>query len=198
MDNRLLRFLGRRGRLDVLQAMRDDPREVWHIRELAHAAGVNAMTASRAVEELEAMDAVEVLRPGREMQVTWRRAVASRFLRTLQVPDLPRRSADTFEDHYRPPRRHRIVAALYHWHDRGDDPGDPQDPIRVAIIVRRDEDVANDAIGPALDAVRRRGLPVPLAETVPQEMLGDDRQSRAILAGRRLDPQRRVLPATGL
>lgn len=183
MDNPLLRFLGRRGRPAVVTAVLAAPREVWHVRELADAADVSPMTASRALGELAALGAVELLRPGRDVQATWRPAApAARFLRTLHAPDLRHDAAHRFAAHYDVPQG---VTGLRWWQHPDEDPGDPHAPTRIAILVQDDdaEEAALEAIGPALDAVRARGIPVPLAETVQAGMLGDDGVSQAVRDG---------------
>lgn len=88
-DNPILLVLGRRGRGAVVEALVRNPRRAWSVRDLARLADVQPMAASRAVRELEALGAVEIVRPGREAQVRFLpRSVAGAFLSTLEVPDL--------------------------------------------------------------------------------------------------------------
>lgn len=89
-DNPLLAFLGRRGRGAVVEALRRNPARALHVRELARLADVAPMVASRAVRELRALNAIEVVRRGRELAVRLDPgSVSGRFLAEVQAPDPP-------------------------------------------------------------------------------------------------------------
>lgn len=173
----LLTFLGHRGRLAVAKALAAWPQREWNLRALAAAAAVHPVVAGRAVRELEALAAADVLRPGRDLVVRWRpQAPAAAFLAGLEVPDLHGMAADAFRATFRPP----LGAMAVRWHH-------PEDvgpsPLRIAVLVRRDEEAALEAVGPALDAVRAAGLPAPHLTTVPHALLGDDPVSQAVRRG---------------
>jgi hypothetical protein len=183
-DNPLLAVLGRRGRGAVVEALRRGPARSWTVRDLARFADVDPMASSRAVRELAALGAVEVLRPGRSALVRWRPdSPAGRFLDALQAPDLRRGAAEAFASAYgRPPG----VAAVLLWRDPADDPADPRAPARIALVAR-DPEAALELAGPALDAVARGGHPqVEATAWSPAALRGDDPVARAIRAGARL------------
>ena len=127
------------------------------MRELAGLAGVAPIVASRAVRELEALGAVEALRPGRDSRVRFLpQAAAGAFLAGLQVPDLRAQAGRAFATSLKAPAG---TVTVLRWQQPGDDPADPRCPVRVAVVVRRNEAEAADAAGAALDAVRAAGLP---------------------------------------
>lgn len=89
-DNPLLAFLGKRGRGAVVEALRRNPNRPLHVRELARLADVAPMVASRAVQELVRLRAVEVSRDGRLVAVRLDPgSPAGAFLATVQAPDPP-------------------------------------------------------------------------------------------------------------
>ncbi len=177
-DHPLLTVLGRRGRGAVLDVLMD--RQHHSIRGLARAADVPPATAARAVQELEVLGAVEVLRPGRDAQVRLRADTAiGGALFHLRLPDLRPSAAIAFAQAYTGPAR-----AMLRWQAPDDVPSDPLCPTRIAIITP-DIDDALDAVGPALDAVEAAGWPAPeVAAWAPDELDRDDPIGAAILAGR--------------
>lgn len=180
-DHPLLTVLGRRGRGAVLDAVLGAPERTWTVRDLARAAELHPMVASRSVHELAALGIVEAFRPGRAMRIRLLPdSAAARIAAALHVPDLRRRGADTFAAAYAGPSRARLV----HWQEHGDDPADPLCPCRVAVLVRGGDDDAFDAVGPALDAVAEAGWPRPDVTVLVRSMLADDPASRAVRAGR--------------
>lgn len=89
-DNPLLAFLGRSGRGAVVEALRRNPGRPLHVRELARLADVAPMVATRAIRELDALRAVEVVRRGREVAVQLDpSSKAGAFLATVTAPDPP-------------------------------------------------------------------------------------------------------------
>lgn len=89
-DNPLLAFLGKRGRGAVVEALRRNPGHPLHVRELARLADVAPMVASRAVRELQALGAVEVVRQRREVVARLDATTkAGAFLAAVEVPDPP-------------------------------------------------------------------------------------------------------------
>lgn len=89
-DNPLLAFLGRRGRGAVVEALRRNPGRALHVREVARLADVAPMVASRAVRELQALNAVAVSRRGRLLAVRLDAAgPAGAFLLSFAPPDPP-------------------------------------------------------------------------------------------------------------
>lgn len=89
-DNPLLAFLGRRGRGAVVEALRRNPNRALHVRELARLADVAPMVVTRAVRELEALQALEVQRRGREVLVRLDATTkAGGFLAVVTAPDPP-------------------------------------------------------------------------------------------------------------
>ncbi len=187
-DNPLLTLLGRRGRGAVVDALRADPKRTWTVRELARAADVPVITASRAVRELDSLGVVDAFRPGRDKHIRWEAdsAVAQALL-PFVVPDLRRESVQSFADAYTGPSGSRLV----HWQLAEDDAADPACPSRVAVLVPRldVEDDAVDAIGPALDEVAAQGWPRPQVTTHWVDSLGDDAVARSVRAGRPLRPR---------
>lgn len=181
-DHPLLTVLGRRGRGAVLDAVLAAPERTWAVRDLARAADVHPMVASRAVGELAALGIVEAFRPGRAMRVRFLpESAASRIAAALELPDLRRHAADTFAHGYDGPPRARLL----HWAEDGDDPADPLVPCRVAVLVPDDDqDDAFDAVGDALDAVVAAGWPRPDVTVLGRSLLGDDPASQAVRAGR--------------
>lgn len=180
-DNPLLTFLGRRGRGAVVDALRGDPERSWNVRDLARAADVPVITASRTVRELEALGVVDAYRPGRDKVVRWEpgSAVAQALL-PFVVPDLRGESARAAAAALVLPPGARAV----HWRMPDDDTADPSCPTRVAVLCRNaDEDDVLDAIGPALDAVADAGWPRPEVTVVPRSMLGNDVTSDAVRSG---------------
>lgn len=184
-DNPLLTLLGRKGRGVVVDTLRNDPDRTWTVRDLARAADVPVITASRAVRELDALGVVDAFRPGRDKHIRWdpQSAVATALL-PFVVPDLRQRSAAGFAAAFRTPPGGRLVT----WRLAGDDPADPTCPTRVAIILRAasDEEEVLDAIGPALDAVADEGWPRPEVTTYVARELGDDEVAKAVRSGRPL------------
>lgn len=175
-------FLGRRGRAEVVAALRT--RATWSIAALAHAAQVHPVVAGRAVRELEALAAVDVFRPGRDAVVRFRpESRAGRFLASLDPPDLHAEAARAFAAAFQAPGT-RVVR----WRMPQDDPLDPLVPLRLALVHRGDPDAALEASGPALDAVRAQGLPAPDLMPVARAGLGDDEVARAIRAGTVVGP----------
>jgi len=179
----ILTVLGRRGRYAAARALAAGGGRSWNLRELARAGGVDPVTAGRAVRDLEALAAVEILRPGRDLSVRWRPgSVAAQTLAAVDVPDLPGMTAAAFATAFPAPRG----AVLVLWSRNGDDPADPRTPTRIAVV-GGDEEAALEAIGPALDAVRAAGLPAPDVTTLPRAMLEqDDPDAEAVRAGTRL------------
>lgn len=176
-DLALLRLLGRRGRHAVVQALAAGPGP-RPLQELAQHAGVHPVVAGRAVRELEAVGAAESARSGRTLVVRFRvDSVAGAWLASLRIPDLLAQAAHRFADAYRV-RGVRLVR----WREPAEDPGDPGTPCRIALLCR-DADAAMDGVGPALDAVRDAGLPVPDVLAVPRDLVSDDPVSHAVLAG---------------
>lgn len=184
-DNPLLTLLGRKGRGAVVDALRADPDRTWTIRDLARAADVPPITASRAVRELDALGVVDAFRPSRDMHVRWDpdSAVAQALL-PFVVPDLRAESVRAFVASFEGPSG----ARLQWWALSDDDPADPRTPSRVAVLLRSaaDEEDALDAIGPALDAVADAGWPRPEVTTFITDRLGDDEVARAVRGGRPL------------
>lgn len=184
--NPLLTVLGRRGRGAVIDALRDRPEATWNVRDLARAADVAPMVASRAVAELAALGVVERFRPGRDMVVRWRsETAASKALAAFDPPDVRQAGVHAFASSY--PRRpgRRVVA----WTAPSDDPRDPLCPSRVAIIVdaQAEEEVALDDVGQALDATYQGGWPIPDATVfVRADLAAGDPLALAVLAGRSL------------
>ena len=89
-DNPLLAFLGKRGRGAVVEALRRNRGRPLHVRELARLADVAPMVASRALRELQALNAVEVSRRGKLVTVRLDDAgPAGAFLASVRVPDPP-------------------------------------------------------------------------------------------------------------
>ena len=89
-DNPLLAFLGKRGRGAVVEALRRNPNRGLHVRELARLADVAPMVVTRAVRELEALNAVRAVRKGRDVTVRLDPATkAGQFLTTVTAPDPP-------------------------------------------------------------------------------------------------------------
>jgi hypothetical protein len=184
-DNPLLTFLGRRGRGAVVDALRMNPEKTWTVRELARIADVPAITASRAVKELDALGVVDAFRPGRNKHIRWEtESAVAQALVPFVVPDLRGEAAVRFAAAFMGPTGARPVS----WHLIGDDIADPNCPTRVAILLRSydDEDDALDAIGPALDVVAESGWPRPSVTTIVKSELGDDEVAQAIRAGRPL------------
>lgn len=177
-DNALLTVLGRRGRGAVVEALRADPHATWTVREIARAADVAPMTASRAIKELAALGVLDVFRPGRDMVVRWEQdAAASRVLADLVVPDFKAEGVAQFAEAY--PRR------VVQWVHPDDEPSDPLTPARLAVIVRSGEDEALDDVGPALDAVHAAGWPRPEVTVFRRDDLDlDDPVAMAVLEGR--------------
>ena len=88
-DNPLLAFLGKRGRGAVIEALRRNPRPL-HVRELARLADVAPIVASRALRELQALAAVEVVRQGQQVLVRLDAgSKAGAFLASVEVPGPP-------------------------------------------------------------------------------------------------------------
>jgi len=181
LDNPLLTLLGRRGRGAVVEALRRAPRRSWTVRDLARFADVPPAVASRAARELAALGAVGFQRPGRDGAVRFLpESRAGAWLAALDAPDVRGETARAFAAAYRPVAG---FVGLRRWTDPGDDPVSPLAPCRIAVLVRRGEEAAVDAIGPALDAVREAGLPAPEAAVFRVDRLGDDAMGQAILAG---------------
>ncbi|MES2153653.1 MAG: hypothetical protein V4510_00775 [bacterium] len=89
VENPLLAFLGRRGRGAVVEALRRNPARLWSVRDLARFADVAPMVASRAARELQALGALDVVRPGREVRMRFLPdSPAGFFLANLEVPDV--------------------------------------------------------------------------------------------------------------
>ena len=154
--NPILTFVGRRGRLDVVTAIRGGHNSV---RSAARAAAVPHTVANRTVRELRAFGAVDVLRPGRNAKVTWLgNSPAAQFLETLQPPNLAGQTTVAF-------RAAMPDYDVVRWQMDNDRPDDPHTPIRLAVLVGGSEDAALDAIGPALDAVEEAMLPAPTVTT---------------------------------
>ncbi len=183
-DNPLLTVLGRRGRGAIIDVLASRPDTHWSVRDLARGAGVAAMVASRAVTELQALGAVEYLRPGRDGRVRWLAdAPAARALAAIDPPDLRRAAAQTFAGAYHAPSGARRVLL---WQAAHENPADPLVPTRLAILALDDdaEEDALDAAGPALDAIRAAGLPAPDVTTLLAESLDDrDPAAAAVRAG---------------
>lgn len=185
-DNPLLTVLGRRGRGAVIAVLRDTPARPWNVRDLARAADVNAMTASRTVKELSALGVVESYRPGRDLVVRWRASSAgAAVIAALDPPDLLAEGCRTFAGAYSGPHD----GPLRRWFQPGDQAADPLVPARLAVLVATDadEDEAWDAVGPALDAVEAAGWARPEVGVQVRTNLDEgDAVAAAILAGRPL------------
>ncbi len=184
-DNPLLTLLGRRGRGAIVDALRREPQRTWTVRDLARAADVPVITASRTVKELDALGVVDSFRPGRDMHIQWDPGSAvAQALQPFVVPDLRGESVRRFAASYDGPAGVRLVE----WQLPADDVADPMIPSRVAVLLRRasDEDDALDAIGPALDAVADQGWPRPVVTVMAAASLGEDAVAKAIRAGRPL------------
>jgi hypothetical protein len=181
-ENPLLALLGRRGRGAVVEALRRNPRRAWTVRELARFADVAPTVASRAVRELAALGAVEAVRPGRDLAARFLPGTpAGAWLDCLVVPDLRQAVAATVARAYLWPAG---VTRLVLWRHPDDDPNAPEAPVRVAALTNRDPGDALEAAGPALDAVRAAGLPMPeVSAWVAGDLAADDPVARAILAG---------------
>lgn len=176
-DNPLLTVLGRRGAGAVLDVLRADPGP-WTLRGLARAASVPAATVGRVVDDLEALEALEKLRPGRDAVIRWRPGPVADLLRGLEVPDVRARTLEAFRSGYRGP-----AESVHTYRDARDAPGDPRTPLRIAVL-SRDEDAAWDAVGPALDAVREAGWPAPdVTVHDPRDLDPGDPAAAAVLAG---------------
>ncbi len=176
-DNPLLTVLGRRGAGAVLDALRagDGP---WTLRGLARDAGVPPATASRVVADLEALEALEKLRPGRDARIRWRPGPVADLLRALAVPDPRAETLAAFRAGYAGP-----ADSVHAYRVEGDVAGDPRTPLRV-VVLSRDEDAAWDAVGPALDAVRAAGWPAPeVAVHDPRDLDASVPADAALLAG---------------
>lgn len=184
-DQPLLTLLGRRGRGAVVDALVGAPDREWSVRALARAGRVTATTASRAVRELENLGAVEVMRPGRDAVVSFRRdTIVGRMLTGMHLMDLRQAAAERFAAAYRPPAG---VRAVHWWTDVPDHPAMPEVPTRIAVLCARSTDRALDAVGPALDLIRNDGFPQPdVTVWTMAELLDDDPVARAILGGRPL------------
>lgn len=177
--NPLLTMLGRRGRGEVVEALRDH-HGPWTLRGLAARAGVPHQVVGRAVRELEALGAVEFVRPGREGRVQWRPGTpASAFLDGLVVPDLRDAAARTFA---------AAVPGLptLCWTRTDSEAADPLAPTRVAVV-HEDADAALEQATVGLDAVLGRALPrVDVSAITPEALASDDpiaARMRAGLAG---------------
>ncbi len=188
-DNPLLTMLGRRGRGAIVDALTGSPGATHSVRDLARTARVQPMVASRAVTELQALGAVEYLRPGRNGRVRWlAEAPAAQALATIDPPDLRMAAADAFANAYTGPAGARRVVV---WQAAGDNPADPLAPTRLAIVARDEdaEEEALDAAGPALDAVRLADLPAPDVTTLLADSLADDDPvAAAVRAGKPVGP----------
>jgi DNA-binding MarR family transcriptional regulator len=181
-QNPLLTLLGRRGRGEVVEVLCRRPAHAWSVRDLARFADVGPMAASRAVRELSALGAVEVLRPGRDARIRLLAASpAGAWLAALAVPDLRAAVGEAFAKAYRRPPG---VTRLSRWIHPDDDAASPLCPTRIAILTHRDPEAALAPAGAALDAVRRKGLAAPdvsawsVASLEPRDAV-----ARAILAG---------------
>ncbi len=167
-DNPLLTVLGRRSAGAVLDELRAGFGP-WTLRGLARAAGVPTATAGRVVDDLEALEALDKLRPGRDAVIRWRAGPVADLLRGLEVPDVRARTLDAFRSGF-----HGPFESIHAYRADGDTAGDPRTPLRIAIL-SLEEDEAWDAVGPALDAVREAGWPAPDVTVFdPRELdLGD-------------------------
>ncbi len=181
----LLTVLGRRGRGAVVDALCSAPDQTWSVRGLAREAGVQPATAARAVQELEALAALEVLRPGRDAHVQLRRdtEMGGALLR-LRLPDVRQGTCQAFAASFGHPEG---VRQLLRWAAPEDHSADPLCRTRIAVICRDDSEPALDAVGPALDGVREAGWPAPdVTVWTRDELVPDDRMAVAILEGQPL------------
>jgi hypothetical protein len=151
-DNPLLGLLGRRGAGAVVATLCSQAGP-WTLRGLARAAKVPAMAAWRTVQALEALAAVEVLRPGRDAIIRRRDGPAAEFLLGLAVPDLRSMAWAAFAAAYGGPGR------VVRWTPPGARDDDPTQPTRLAIL--SSDDAAWDHVDGALDAVRAARLAPP-------------------------------------
>ncbi len=181
----LLTVLGRRGRGAVVDALCSEPDQTWSVRGLARAAGVQPATAARAVQELEALAALEVIRPGRDAQLRLRRDTEmGRVLLMLRLPDLRKGACRAFSASFGHPQG---VRQILRWSMPGDHLADPLCPTRIAVVCRDDPEPALDAIGPALDGVRAEGWPAPdVTVWTREELVPGDPLAVAILEGQPL------------
>lgn len=180
-DNPLLTLLGRRGRGAVAETLLRAPNRTWSVRDLARFADVAPMVASRAVKEMAALGAVEVLRPGRDARIRLRPgSPAARWL-AAAVPDLHGQAAAAFAAAYPAAPG---VTGLLRWRHPDDVPADPLAPLRIAIVTARSPETALDAAGVGLDALAAGGWPAPeVTAWRPADLRGADRVARAIAAG---------------
>ncbi len=178
----LLTVLGRRGRGAVVDALCGAPDQTWSVRGLAREAGVQPATAARAVQELEALGALEVIRPGRDAQVRFRRDTEmGRALWMLRLPDVRLGTCKAFSAAFGHPQG---VRQVLRWVAPQDHSADPLCPTRIAVVCRDDAEPALDAVGPALDGVRAAGWPAPdVTVWTRDELVPDDSMAVAILEG---------------
>ncbi len=181
----LLTVLGRRGRGAVVDALCGAPDQTWSVRGLARQAKVQPATAARAVQELEALAALEVIRPGRDAQVKLRPDTEmGRALLWLRLPDVRLGACKAFAASFGHPQG---VRQLLRWTMAGDHPGDPLCPTRIAVVCRDDPEPALDAVGAALDGVREAGWPAPdVTVWTRDDLVPDDPMAAAILEGQPL------------
>jgi hypothetical protein len=173
--NPLLTLLGRKGRGAVLDALLAAPEREWNLRELARAAGVNPMAASRTLEELSVLGVIDTFRPGRDKVIALQQnSAAARAVASFQPPNLWDESVATFAAHYTGPG---VLIRYARPADRSDD---PLCPARIAILTKRD---AWDDLDTGLDAVAEAGWPRPDVIVVAREELEGDEEGQAILAG---------------
>jgi hypothetical protein len=173
-DHPILACLGRRGRWSVAHVLGAQPTRTWNLRELAGAAGVHPVVAGRAVRELAALVAVDLLRPRRDAQVRLRLDTpAGAFVAALQPPDLRGDTEAIFAAAYTGP------GPVVRWSRKH--AGDPEAPTRLAIVVGAGkEDAAWEAVDGALDAVRAAGLPAPDVSVLAEPLDASDDVARAV------------------
>lgn len=146
------RAMGRRGAPAVVEVLATQPGP-WTLRGLERASGVPLATARRVLEDLQALGCVQMLRPGRDAQVTWREGPVADWLADLPPLDWAREVLAEFRAAYG-------AGDVRIWQHPGEDAGNPQAPVRI-VVLAEDEDEAMDRIGPALDALDLAGWPAP-------------------------------------
>lgn len=146
----VLHALGRRGAWSVIQTLRSSTKAI-SLRGLARRANVPLSSVQRIIDEWETLGAVDRIRPGRDTQVRWRPGPLAAWLEALSPPDVPHATLAAFVAGYRGPGRVR----------RWRLPGAAVLPVRI-VVLTPEEEPALDAVGPALDAVRRAGWPAPV------------------------------------
>jgi hypothetical protein len=181
-DHPVLTVLGRRGRGAIVDAILADAAITWTVRGLSRAANVPAAVAARAAHELEALGAIEMLRPGRNAHIRWRPdAAAAQTIAQMVVPPFREAACRAFVQAIGQPGNVEIIRR---WQQPEEHAADPLVPTRIAVICQGDVDAALDAVGPALDGVQQAGLPAPDVTVIDRDDLdAGDALGAAMLAG---------------